>query len=100
MRRSAFLLRKAGVIQESNETGEFDSMHLPGKDNVTDSDTKYIVYADYKRHFEYNNNMPLERKDLAAMLSLSDHGPCDAPTLDSRTVTGQSVVDLEINGGA
>ena len=93
MRRSAFALRKAGVIQETYDEKLFDNVHVAGVDNNADGDTKYITFPYYKKHTEYNNNMPLVKKDLTSMLAPSEHGPKDVPL---QPITGHAVVDFEI----
>ena len=97
MRRSAWVLRKAGVIQETYDEELFDNVHVAGVDNNSDGDTKYITYEYYKKHTEHNNNMLLVKKELASMLAPSDHGPTDEPCVTARTITGNAVVDLELS---
>jgi len=96
MRRSAHMLRKAAVIQETGDEETFDNKHVEGLCNTADGDTKYITHPYYKKHTEYNNNQPLVKKDLASMLAPSEHGPSDSGHGSLRTITGNAVVDLEI----
>lgn len=64
MKRSAYLLRKAKVLQESNDEKVTKDIHIDEDDNSADVNTKHVVYRKYVKHTNYLNNAPLERSDI------------------------------------
>ena len=61
VKKSAWLQRRTGVLQEGVTLGEIVPVHIPDKFMHADAFTKYLPYEKWKRHMDYilNRNRAL-----------------------------------------
>lgn len=53
IKKSAWLTRRALVLNEGVNQGEIVPMHISERDMLADPFTKYLVYAVWSRHMDY-----------------------------------------------
>ena len=58
VKRSVWILRRVGSIQEAYELGEIDPKKIPGEDNPADALGKYLAFKYWVRHMCYILNIP------------------------------------------
>ena len=57
VKKSAWIRRRAEVLQEAFDMGECDPRKIEEYNNFSDPQTKYLVYKVWMRHLHYTHNM-------------------------------------------
>ena len=58
VKRSAWIRRRSKVIQEANDLGVCNSLHIPDLHNAADVDSKSVTQLRYRWHLHYRHNLP------------------------------------------
>ena len=57
VKKSAWIRRRAEVLQEAFDLGECDPRKIEEYNNISDPQTKYLVYKVWMRHLHYTHNL-------------------------------------------
>ena len=57
VKKSAWIRRRAEVLQEAFDLGECDPIKIEEYNNIADPQTKYLIYKVWMRHLHYTHNL-------------------------------------------